>query len=82
MVINLRNKIINNGGKFLYNSCLTNININNNKITSVELNNKEIIETDILVLAIGHSARDTFRMLLDKGINMESKPFASSQMNL
>ena len=76
VVINLRNKIINNGGKFLYNSCLTNININNNKITSVELNNKEIIETDILVLAIGHSARDTFRMLLDKGINMESKPFA------
>ena len=76
VVINLRNKIINNGGKFLYNSCLTNVNIVDNKIKSIEINNKEIIDTDILVLAIGHSARDTFEMLLNKGINMESKPFA------
>lgn len=76
IVINLRNKIINNGGKFLYNSCLTNININNNQITSIEINNKDIIETDTLVLAIGHSARDTFEMLYNLNINMESKPFA------
>ena len=76
IVINLRNKIINNGGEFVYNSCLTNININNNKITSVEINNKDIIETDILVLAIGHSARDTFEMLYKLNLNMESKPFA------
>lgn len=76
VVINLRNKIINNGGSFLYNSCLTNINITNNKVTSIEVNNKDIIETDILVLAIGHSARDTFEMLYNLNLNMESKPFA------
>lgn len=76
VVKNIRNKIIDNGGTFLYNSCLTNININNNKITSIEINNSQVIETDILVLAIGHSARDTFKMLFDKKIDMESKPFA------
>ena len=76
IVINLRKKIINNGGIFLYNSCLTDINITNNKIKSIEINNKDIIETEILVLSIGHSARDTFEMLYDLGLNMESKPFA------
>ena len=76
VVKNLRNKIIENGGTFLYNTCLTNINITNNKITSIEVNNKKIINTNILVLAIGHSARDTFKMLFDNKLNMESKPFA------
>lgn len=46
------------------------------KITAVEINGKEWLETDILVLAIGHSARDTFAMLCEKQIKMESKPFA------
>lgn len=76
VIRNIRNKIISMGGSFLYNSCLTNINIVSNKIRSIEINNDKIIDTDILVLAIGHSARDTFRMLYEKGIEMESKPFA------
>lgn len=76
VVINLRNKIIENGGNFLYNTCLTNINIENNQIKSLEINKEQIIETDILVLAIGHSARDTFEMLYNNKLNMESKPFA------
>ena len=76
VVKNIRNDIINMGGEFLYNSCVTNINIFNNKVKSIEINNSQIIDTDILVLAIGHSARDTFKMLYDIGIKMESKPFA------
>lgn len=76
VIVNLRKKIILNGGSIIYNSCLTSINIVDNKIKSIEVNNSKIIDTDILVLAIGHSARDTFRMLYDKGIMMESKPFA------
>ena len=76
VVKNIRNKIIDMGGEFLYNSCLTNINILDNKVKSVEINNSMIIDTDILVLAIGHSARDTFKMLYDIGIKMEAKPFA------
>lgn len=76
VVINMRNKIIEMGGVFKYNTCLTNINIENDKIKSIEINNKEIIETDILVLALGHSARDTFKMLHENKIFMEPKPFA------
>lgn len=76
VVVNLRNKIIENGGKFLYNTCLTNIKINRGKIEAIEINQNKIIKCDLLVLALGHSARDTFKMLYDKGIHMESKPFA------
>ena len=73
---NIRNKIIDMGGEFLYNTCLTNINVRDNKLVSIEVNNNEIIDTSILVLAIGHSARDTFSMLYNLGLNMEAKPYA------
>ena len=76
VIVNLRKKIIGFGGEFYYNTTLTNINIKENKMTSVEINHKEIIETDILVLAIGHSARDTFEMLNKKDFSLEPKPFA------
>ena len=75
VIINLRNKIISLGGEIRYNTCLTDIIIENNKLTKIEVNNKEIIDTDVLVLAIGHSARDTFYMLNEK-LDMEAKPFA------
>mgnify|MGYP004634856069 FL=1 len=76
VIINLRKKIIAFGGEFHYNTTLTNINIKENQMTSIEINHKEIIETDILVLAIGHSARDTFEMLNKKDFSLEPKPFA------
>ena len=76
VVKNLRNKIIEMGGEFHYNACLTNIVIENEKIVQIEINNQKKINTDILVLAIGHSARDTFQMLYEKRIKMEAKPFA------
>lgn len=76
VIKNLRNKIIQMGGEFKFNSCLTNINIVNGKINFIEINNKEIINTDILVLAIGHSARDTFRMLNSNKLDMSTKSFA------
>ncbi len=76
VVINMRNEIISMGGKFLFNTKLTNINIDNNKVKSIIVNDNEEIKTDILVLSIGHSARDTFTMLHDNKIDMKSKPFA------
>lgn len=76
VIINMRNKIISLGGKIHYNSCLTNININNNELESIEINNDQIIPCKTLVLAIGHSARDTFEMLYQKNIEMSAKPFA------
>ena len=76
VVKNLRDKIIEMGGEFKYNSCLTDINIENGRVTSIEINDHETVNTDILVLAIGHSARDTFRMLNNKKLEMSAKPFA------
>lgn len=76
VIINMREKIIASGGEFLYNACLTDIKVTNNKISSIIINNNLVIDTDILVLAIGHSARDTFKMLYDNKLEMESKPFA------
>lgn len=46
------------------------------RITAVEINNSEWLETEVVVLAIGHSARDTFSMLYEKHLDMEAKPFA------
>ena len=76
VVKNMRDKIIKMGGTFLYNSCLSNIETENNKIKAIEINYQEKIETNILVLAIGHSARDTFEMLLNNNLLLEPKPFA------
>lgn len=76
VIINMRNEIISMGGSFKYNTLLTNLIIENNKIKQIEINNNELIDCDDLVLAIGHSARDTFKMLCEKGIDMVSKPFA------
>lgn len=76
VVKNLRNKIIEMGGEIRFQTCLTNINIENLSVKSIEINNKEKMEVDVLVLAIGHSARDTFKMLSQNKIPMEPKPFA------
>ncbi|MBR3198850.1 MAG: FAD-dependent oxidoreductase [Bacilli bacterium] len=75
VIKNIRNEIIKHGGKIEYNSLLNDIEIKNKTITSIKVNNKTI-KTDVLVLAIGHSARDTFEMLLEKNINIKPKPFA------
>jgi uncharacterized FAD-dependent dehydrogenase len=76
VVKNIRARIINLGGEFRFESKVTKICIDNGQITAVEINDKEIIETQIAVFAIGHSARDTFEMLHDAGIKIEQKPFA------
>jgi len=76
VIINMRNKMLDYGATFKYNSTLTDINIKDNKVKSIIINDKEELNTEVLILAIGHSARDTFKMLNKKGINMISKPFA------
>lgn len=75
VIISIRKKIIIMGGEFLYNSCLNDIEIDNNTLKSIIVNDQKI-KCSNLILAIGHSARDTFKMLFDKGIKMEGKPFA------
>lgn len=76
VIKNMRNEIINNGGKVLFETALTDIICDGNRLSGIEVNNTDIIKTDTLVLALGHSARDTFVMLSEKNIRMEQKPFA------
>ncbi|MGM0508254.1 MAG: NAD(P)/FAD-dependent oxidoreductase [Fusobacteriota bacterium] len=76
VVKNLREKIINLGGEFYFNSKLTDINIKNKKICSIKINNSKDIKISHLVLGIGHSARDTYKMLYNNNVAMENKNFA------
>lgn len=74
IVINIRKYLEDKGCKFFWRNKLENLNIENDQITSVRINGKEY-NPEIVILAIGNSARDTFEMLSNK-IEMESKPFA------
>ena len=76
VVKNIRNYIIDLGGKFLFDTALTDIELKDNKLSKIFLSDGNYIETDICILAIGHSARDTFEMLLEHNVSMEQKPFA------
>ena len=76
VIKNIRNKIISMGGEFHYHTCLTNIIVENNSIKAIEINNQKILECHNLILAIGHSARDTFEMLSKYDLSMQPKPFA------
>lgn len=82
IVKNIRNRIIELGGEVHFNSKLTDIVIEQGKVKKVMIFNRAETATEevfcsSLCLAIGHSARDTFKMLYDKGqIPMEAKPFA------
>ena len=76
VVKNIREEIIKLGGSFRFNTKLTNINYENNKLKSIIVNDNEEINCDVLVLAIGHSARDTFIMLNNTSLELKPKPFA------
>ncbi len=75
VIKNMRNKIIDMGGTFKYETKLTDLIIENNQIVAIQTN-KEKINCETLILAIGHSARDTFEMLYNNNLNMQGKPFA------
>lgn len=76
VVQNLRNEIIRLGGEVRFNTCLTDIRSKNGMVTAVVTDSGEEIPCEHLILAVGHSARDTFEMLHAKEIPMERKPFA------
>lgn len=75
VVKNIRNEIISLGGEVRFNSKVDGFNTQNGEIKQV-LVNGEYIDADGVILAIGHSSRDTFRALNKAGVEMESKPFA------
>ena len=76
VVQNLRREIIRLGGEVRFQTQVTEFETQDGKISAVITQQGERIACRQLVLAIGHSARDTFQMLHEKGIAMERKPFA------
>ncbi len=80
VVKNLREKIISLGGRFYFNNLLTDIVIENGEVQGAVIrNNKNEMEklpVKKIILAIGHSSRDTYRMFHKNGVFMENKPFA------
>lgn len=76
VVRNMREKILAWGGEVRFESKVTDILVDNGVIRGVVINDTEQLETDTVVLAIGHSARDTFQMLYEREVPMEAKAFA------
>ena len=75
IVSNIRNYIIESGGDFLFEEKVVDFNFENGIVKAV-ITDKQKIDTDTVILAIGHSARDTFEVLYSKGIKMERKNFS------
>ena len=78
VIVNMREFLVDKGTTFIFDTCVSNLDIVSNKLLSVytDSDNNSQIKTDVCVLALGHSARDTFDMLYNKGFDMECKSFA------
>lgn len=76
MVETMRNTIIALGGEIRFGARVDDIEIENNVIKGLVLANGEHIAANHVILAVGHSARDTFEMVHRKGIFVEAKPFS------
>ena len=76
MVEKMRANIIALGGEIRFSSRVDDLHINNGQITGLTLSTGEQLHSKHVVLAVGHSARDTFQMLYDKGVYVEAKPFS------
>ncbi|MBE6895050.1 MAG: hypothetical protein E7483_05575 [Ruminococcaceae bacterium] len=75
VIKNIRNEIIRLGGEVRFCTKLTDIKVKNGAVQSVSTTGGDI-ETQLVVMATGHSARDTFFMLKDKALVMKAKPFS------
>ena len=76
VIVAIRNSILNAGGEIHFNSRITDLVIRNHEAKGVVLRDGSIVEGIAVVLATGHSSRDIYRMLHEKGILLEAKPFA------
>ena len=76
VVINLRNELLSAGCVVRFEAQVTDLVIRNGRLAGILVNDNEEIKADRLVLAIGQSADDTYRMLLSSGVRMAAKPFA------
>ncbi|HZK43457.1 MAG TPA: hypothetical protein VFC73_04145 [Syntrophomonadaceae bacterium] len=75
-VKNIREQIIAYGGEVRFKAKVTDFIIKNESIEAVIINDTEELKCDVMFLAIGHSARDTYEVLLSRGVNMSQKSFS------
>ncbi|MDP5151095.1 NAD(P)/FAD-dependent oxidoreductase [Rheinheimera baltica] len=76
MVEKMRANIIALGGEIRFSSRVDKLHIDNDQLTGLTLSSGEQLNSKHVVLAVGHSARDTFQMLYDEGVYVEAKPFS------
>lgn len=80
VIKSIRQELISSGAEIYFNTKLIDLDIYDSKIKGIKLLNRDgekfDISCDTLILSLGHSARDTFKLLYDKGIFMEAKAFA------
>jgi uncharacterized FAD-dependent dehydrogenase len=75
IVANLRKQFVDNGGTFIFETSMTDIRVNSKQVSRIETN-KGDIEADYLLIAPGHSAYDTYRILMKNGVRFHTKNFA------
>jgi len=76
VVKNLREQIVELGGEVRFSAKVTDLAVEKGKISGIVINGNEALDADVLVLALGHSARDTFEMLLARGVELTPKAFS------
>lgn len=76
MVEKMREKIISLGGEFRFSTRVEKLDLQDNKIQGLHLSGGDYLSCNHVILAIGHSARDTFTALYEQGVYIEAKPFS------
>ncbi|HBR03266.1 MAG TPA: hypothetical protein DD738_11705 [Ruminiclostridium sp.] len=76
IMVALRKKLTDKGAEFLFSTRMDSLLVKNDRVRGVKLSDGREIDTPAVVLAIGHSARDTFAGLCRQGIQMQQKPFS------
>ena len=76
IITSIRNKIIEVGGEFHFNSRVADLIVENERCTGIMLSDTTIVEAESVILATGHSAREIYELLYEKGISIEAKTFA------
>ncbi len=75
----MRSEILKLGAEVMFEACLTDISMENGRVTAVRIRQQgreRKLSCCALILAIGQGARDTYRMLHERGIELQAKPFA------
>lgn len=76
VIKNIRKRIIDLGGEIRFESKMTDFIWEDGQVSGIEINGKDSIQSDLIILAIGHSARDTYKLLKDNKVFLEQKSFA------